>query len=123
MKLQTLLGGSAVLGVMCASVGCSAPASDATPINAGPSALSAASGGDWTVVPSPNVGGQDNALASVSGSDPSDVWAVGQFAPDANPNITLTLALHFDGSAWLVSPTPNDGTHANALLGVAANSG
>ncbi len=80
--------------------------------------------GDWAVVTSPNVGGQDNALAAVSGSSTQDVWAVGQFAPDENPNITLTLAEHFDGSAWSVTPTPNVGTnHANALLAVTAQAG
>jgi hypothetical protein len=86
-------------------------------------ALGACSGG-WSVVASPNVGGQDNSLAAISGSSPGDVWAVGQFAPDANPNITLTLAEHFDGQAWSVVTTPNVGTnHANALLAVTAQPG
>jgi len=79
--------------------------------------------GDWSQMPSPNVGGGDNSLASVAGSAADDVWAVGQVAPDANPNITLTLALHFDGTAWSVVDTPNAGRHANALLAVAAAGG
>jgi hypothetical protein len=80
--------------------------------------------GDWMVVDSPNVGGQDNSFASVSGSSATDVWAVGQFAPDANPNITLTLAQHWDGTAWSVVATPNLGTNrANSLLAVAAQPG
>ena len=80
--------------------------------------------GDWLAVDSPNVGGQDNSLASASGSSATDIWAVGQFSPDANPNITLTLAEHWDGSAWSVVDTPNVGTNrANALLAVAARSG
>jgi hypothetical protein len=100
------------------------------PADPGTSATSQVTGavgsctGDWTVVESPNVGGQDNSLAAVSGSSPTDIWAVGQFAPDADPNITLTLAEHFDGSAWSVVPTPNVGTdHGNALLAVAAQAG
>jgi hypothetical protein len=77
--------------------------------------------GTWSVVQSPNSGGGDNSLASVSGSSGRDVWAVGQFAPDADPNITLTLAEHFDGQAWSLVPTPNVGTdHGNALLAVSA---
>ena len=77
----------------------------------------------WTVVHSPNVGSGDNVLASVAGADAHDVWAVGQVAPDSDPNITLTLALHYDGSAWSVVDTPNRGAQANALLAVAAQPG
>jgi hypothetical protein len=76
---------------------------------------------DWTVAETPNVGGQDNVLAAVAGASPRDVWAVGQFAPDANPNITLTLTEHFDGQSWSVVPSPNLGQNrGNALLAVAA---
>jgi hypothetical protein len=75
-------------------------------------------------VASPNVGGSDNAFAAVAGTSSQDIWAVGQFSPDANPNITLTLAEHFDGQAWSVVETPNVGTnHGNALLAVAAQPG
>jgi hypothetical protein len=69
------------------------------------------------------VGGQDNVLAAVAGSSARDVWAVGQFAPDANPNITNALSLHFDGSAWTVVPVPPPGPRASALLGVATSGG
>ena len=80
--------------------------------------------GDWTQVESPNVGGGDNSFAAVAGTSAHDVWAVGQFAPDANPNITQTLAEHYDGRAWSVVATPNVGTnHGNALLAAAASSG
>jgi hypothetical protein len=79
--------------------------------------------GDWLVVDSPNVGTQDNVLGGVSGSSANDVWAVGQYLPDARPTILQTLALHFDGSAWTVSPTPNVGSNANALLAVTAQPG
>jgi hypothetical protein len=122
MKLQTLLSVSVLVGVACAAAGCGDTESRPAATEAVSSALSSC-GGDWTMVDSPNVGGQDNALAAVSGSGPSDVWAVGQFAPDANPNMTLSLALHFDGSTWSVSPTPNEGARANALLSVAAKAG
>jgi len=71
----------------------------------------------WGIFPSPNVGGQDNALVSVAGSSPSNVWAVGQYAPDSNPNQTNTLALHFDGSSWSVVQSPSADT-ATSFLGV-----
>jgi hypothetical protein len=106
---------------LLAAAACSAETKDspATSVSETSAAVSSCTG-DWTLVDSPNAGSQDNALAAVAGARPNDVWAVGQAAPDANPNMTLTLALHFDGSAWSVIDTPNAGTHANALLGVAA---
>jgi hypothetical protein len=79
--------------------------------------------GGWAVFASPNVGGQDNVLASVAVAAANDVWAVGQFAPDDNPNITRTLAEHFDGKGWSVVSSPNVGDRANALLGVTAKGG
>jgi hypothetical protein len=104
------------------SSSCAPQANDGRSVTRAAAALDSCDG-TWTLVDSPNVGGQDNALASVSGAAPDDVWAVGQVAPDANPNITLTLALHFDGTAWSVVDTPNIGKHANALLAVTAQPG
>src|SRR6516162_9621470 len=77
----------------------------------------------WRQVPSPNVGSSDNVLAAVAANCASDIWAVGQFAPDSNPNITQTLTQHFDGHNWTVVPSPNVGTLANALFGVAVTPG
>ncbi len=75
----------------------------------------------WTVVPSPNVSDQnDSVLSGIAGSNPSDVWAVGQFAPDQNPNITHTLTEHFDGNRWTIVPSPNVGIQGNALIHVGA---
>jgi hypothetical protein len=79
--------------------------------------------GDWAQVDSPNLGTQDNVLGAVSGSSANDVWAVGQYLPDDRPTILQTLALHFDGTAWTVVPTPNVGSRANALLAVTAQPG
>jgi hypothetical protein len=78
---------------------------------------------DWTAVDTPNLGSEDNVLSSVSGSSPGDVWAVGQYAPEANPNMTLALSIHYDGTSWSLVDTPNVGSHANALLSVAAKGG
>jgi hypothetical protein len=75
------------------------------------------------LVDSPNAGAQDNVLAAVAGASARDVWAVGQVAPDANPDITLTLTEHFDGDHGSLVESPNAGSHANALLAVAAAGG
>ena len=77
----------------------------------------------WVIVPSPNVSGQDNILAAVSANSASDVWAVGQFIPDSNQDLTQTLIEHWDGTAWSAVTSPNVGTLANALFAVSAKSG
>jgi hypothetical protein len=75
-----------------------------------------------TQVTSPNIGTFDNVLAAVSANSASDIWAVGQRAPETNQNQTITLIQHFDGSMWSVVPSPNAGSLANALFSVSANS-
>jgi hypothetical protein len=77
----------------------------------------------WTVVASPNVSGQDNILAAVAANSSTDIWAVGQFIPDANQDITQTLIEHWNGTSWSAIPSPNVGSLANALFAVTAKSG
>src|SRR5207237_5496928 len=48
----------------------------------------------------------------------NDVWAVGDFLNTGN--IAVTLAEHWNGSAWSVVPTPNHGSGDNVLIAVAA---
>jgi hypothetical protein len=79
----------------------------------------AACTGAWDVVPSPNLGGQDNVLGAVAGESPNDVWAVGLYVRDDQPDFTQTLTQHFDGAAWSVVPSPNAGDQANTLYAVA----
>src|SRR5262249_39805591 len=116
--LCALVGLSPLALVSCGS----SDRTDGTQLGTTAAALSTCSG-EWEVVPSPNVGGEDNVLAAVSGAGPRNVWAVGQYAPDENPNMTLSLALHYDGSTWSVVETPNEGHLANALLAVTAQEG
>jgi len=76
----------------------------------------------WSVIPSPNVGPEvDNNLAGVSAVASNDVWAVGTQQPTSltDPH---TLILHWDGTAWRIVPSPNDGgsTVDNHLLAAAA---
>jgi hypothetical protein len=73
----------------------------------------------WTQVASPNAGTQDNALNAVSAGTATDIWAVGTQAQDtANPVFNLTLAEHFNGTAWTVVPSPDPGPSTNALFAV-----
>jgi hypothetical protein len=77
----------------------------------------------WAVQRAPKLGTADNTFGAVATVSPNDVWAVGNFLPDAatsNPDATLTLAAHFDGSQWKSTPTPNTGPNYNTLFGVAA---
>jgi hypothetical protein len=96
-----------------------AAAAKAAPRPASPASAAA----DWTQVPSPNIGSQDNSLGAVSAATPSDIWAVGNYLPDANPTIVQTLAVHYDGHAWTDVPTPNVGSGLNTLFGVDALTG
>jgi hypothetical protein len=80
----------------------------------------------WSVVPSPNVGPEvDNTLAGVAAVATNNVWAVGTQQPTSltDPH---TLILHWNGSAWSIVPSPNDGgntvdNHLLAATAVASN--
>jgi hypothetical protein len=74
----------------------------------------------WTQFPSPNIGGQDNSLGAVSAASATDIWSVGNYATDDNPNIVQTLAVHYDGHTWQDVTTPNVGSGLNTLFGVHA---
>jgi hypothetical protein len=68
----------------------------------------------------------DNSFGSISASAPNDVWTVGNFLPDdpnANPDATLSLAAHYNGTSWSITPTPNAGPNFNTLFGVATTAG
>ncbi|MBA3833313.1 MAG: hypothetical protein H0X34_15760 [Chthoniobacterales bacterium] len=59
----------------------------------------------WSEIPSPNVDAS-NFLAAVDGTAPDDLWAVGNSGGGATIAFFHTLALHWDGTAWTVVPTP-----------------
>ena len=69
----------------------------------------------WKLVPSPNVGDQDNFLTGVSVRSTSNAWAVGA-AEDA-AEVDKTLIEHWNGRAWKVVPSPNEGTAGDAMSG------
>ena len=68
-------------------------------------------GTSWTVVPSPNLGGNNsqsvsNELRGVIAVSTNDVWAFGDsdaFGPEQLTN----LVIHWDGTKWSLVPTPS----------------
>jgi len=72
----------------------------------------------WSIVPSPNVGSHDNFLNSVTTVSTGDVWTVG--TSTNNSNIQRTLIEHWNGTRWSIVPSPNVGSHLNALYEVVA---
>ena len=57
----------------------------------------------WHVVTSPNPLSDQNYLGFVSATSKTDAWAFG----NATGSATITLAEHWNGSAWSISPTVN----------------
>jgi hypothetical protein len=102
------------------------PTSSPTPGEPVSFTTSTPAAGGWKVSSAPVLGTSDNSLGAVAASSSSDVWAVGNFLPDttdSNQDATLSLAEHFNGTAWSVTPTPNVGPNFNTLFGVAAAQG
>lgn len=74
-------------------------------------------GESWSIAPSPNTGpNQGNILVSIDCATRDDCWAVGSYA---GPAAGQTLAMRWDGEAWMIVPTPNTSpAQENALNGV-----
>lgn len=75
-------------------------------------------GTNWQIVPSPNVDLRDNSLYAISAVSPNDIWAVGYIDTTGGPHHLGPLALHWDGTAWTIVPTPT--TAGGSLLAVKA---
>jgi hypothetical protein len=58
----------------------------------------------WTVTPSPTHGTFNNSLASVAATSTSNAWAAG--VAWLNNNDSATLIEHWNGSTWMVTPSP-----------------
>jgi hypothetical protein len=76
-------------------------------------------GNMWSVVPTPDPGMTLNHLTGVAAVSANDVWAVGYSVADNRYDLH-TLVLHWDGSIWSVTPSPDMGTNRSYLYGVAA---
>ncbi|MFN2582398.1 MAG: hypothetical protein ABR498_06625, partial [Candidatus Dormibacteria bacterium] len=71
-------------------------------------------GASWTITPSANTSASsDNLLLGLRCNTVSDCWAVGY---TVTQGIEQTLAEHWDGIAWSVSPTTDTSTSQNNLL-------
>lgn len=64
-------------------------------------------GTSWSIVPSPNIGEDDNRLLMVDVVTSNDVWAVGYYVNEFG--ISQTLTMHWDGATWSVVASPNTG--------------
>jgi hypothetical protein len=115
-------GGASLLGVSAPS----AAAQWAVGSQSGTAALQTLTmrntGSGWEVISSPNVGTDKiNLFNDVSALSASNAWAVGE--RDSSSFVRRTLIAHFSGGAWSVVASPNSGTGANRLFGVATPSG
>jgi plastocyanin len=76
-------------------------------------------GTGWSILPSPNAPGSSNFLWDVAASSATDAWAVG-YSFNVGKNRMQTLSLHWNGTSWVKTASPNVGTGHNFLLSVAA---
>ncbi len=78
-------------------------------------------GAQWSEVPSPNPAGSSamNALRAVACASASECWAVGSMG-SGNGGPTATLALEWNGSAWVqvTTPSPGGSTAVDSLTSV-----
>src|SRR6266487_3619741 len=70
----------------------------------------------WQVVDSPNLGSGYNELYSITAVSANDIWAAGY---GFNAGTSNTLIEHWDGTQWVITPSPNPGPGAE-LRGVVA---
>jgi hypothetical protein len=77
-------------------------------------------GSTWTAVPSPNISNRTHALLSVAAIATNDVWAVGYYRNMGE--LYQTLILHWNGSSWSITPSPNFPGAENQLFGVSGTS-
>jgi len=73
----------------------------------------------WTSTLPPSPGAGDNQFFGVTALSACNVWAVGAYRAVATGPL-LSLAEHWNGTAWTVVPTPDPGTSTNFLRAVSA---
>jgi hypothetical protein len=76
-------------------------------------------GTQWNTVASPNVGALGSVLQSVTATSSNDVWAVGYYYIAGN--VQQTLAMHWNGTQWIIVSSPNVGSSNNVLSAVSAH--
>lgn len=75
-------------------------------------------GVQWSFVYSPSPGNASNAFNYVDALTANDVWAVGYSYSTGNG--WRTLIEHWNGTQWIIVPSPNPDIAQNYLLGVSA---
>jgi hypothetical protein len=75
-------------------------------------------GRGWTVVPAPPTSSATTLnLTAVDATSDKDMWAVGSVQSSVLVgSIPATLAMHYDGAAWSVVPTPAAPTGSKSVL-------
>jgi hypothetical protein len=73
----------------------------------------------WYTRSSPNASTHDNILTAVAVVSANEIWAVGFYVNDSG--VTRTLTEQWNGSAWTIIPSPNQGAGGNVLSAVSAN--
>jgi hypothetical protein len=71
----------------------------------------------WSQVATPPTPGNTASLAGVSASSPADAWAIGR--SQANRSNFASLAMHWNGAAWAVSPSAAAALSGQIGIGVA----
>jgi hypothetical protein len=89
-------------------------------LGTGPATATAATCVSWAGTPPVNPRSSGDAFVAVAVRSACDVWAVGNTVGSADQ----TLAEHWNGLAWTVTPSSNPGgsSHDNDITGVAAAS-
>jgi hypothetical protein len=75
-------------------------------------------GSVWSIVSSPTIANIDTSLSGVTAIAANDVWAVGSFGDVTHEARTFTV--HWNGTAWSIVPSANDGAEGNSLHAVTA---
>jgi hypothetical protein len=75
-------------------------------------------GHQWSIEDTPQPGSVRDMLFGAAALSRTDVWVVGD--EEGKNHIFETLAEHYDGTKWTVTPTPNPGASGNHLYAVDA---
>ena len=76
-------------------------------------------GSKWSIVKSPNVPNSNSTLQGISILAPNNIWAAG-FYYDNTSHRDATLIEHWNGSAWSIVQSANNGTNFDRLLAITA---
>jgi hypothetical protein len=112
-SIQNLDGVSCASASFCVAVGFYVVPSDEAPRQ---TLVESWNGSAWSIVSSPDESSNSNVLSGVTCLSATSCTAVGSYYTASK--VLQTLAESWNGSAWSVVSSPNQGTANNALLGV-----